>query len=281
MQELKETLRLLKEAGVKAELCDCPVRVTDCPVKCGAPQELGDADLTDYVLLPKSLVGSCPELFITADGDSMIGAGYEPGDQLRIRVGAAFHDGDNVVAWLDGRCTVKSLFTDEEGQRWLVPQNDKYDAIQLRDDMNVQILAVVIGVEKRSPRASSRSLMQAIRRTKNKQKAACRRTDAEVDKIVVTVGSEVQHARQWYAVYRALVDHEATAEGDYQAFCSRVRALLPDHRHLPDPKEIARMSVLSFAKPVALWVATNAPVGGARFKDYLRIARSTTALLSA
>ena len=29
-----------------------------------------------------------------------------------------------------GGCTVKTLFTDEDGTHWLVPQNDDYDAIR-------------------------------------------------------------------------------------------------------------------------------------------------------
>ena len=72
-----------------------------------------------------------------------------------------------------------------------------------------------------------------------------------------------------YSGKEALVLQKAT---DYEAFCCRVRSLLPNHQHLPDAKELQRMAVLSFAKPVAMWVERDAPVTGKRFHDYMEIA---------
>lgn len=281
LEELKETLDLLRQAEVDVKLCDCPVRFSGASVPCGIPSEPGDMDLSEYILLPKELVGMYPEIFVPADGDSMIGAGYESGDNLRIRLGATAHDAENVLAMVDGRCTVKTFFTDEDNVKWLVPQNDAYDAIRLTDDMDARILGVVVGVEKMSTRASSRLLLQAIRRTKNKMKAASVLTDAEVDERIVKMGDYVIHARQWYAVYRALLDKTLIEEGDFSGFCDRVKRLLPEHKHLPEPKELSRMAVQSFAKPIPLWTESNAPVGGSRFRDYLRIGMMMGELLAA
>lgn len=279
-QELNEIIQLLEAAGVNAQLCDTPVRVSALSAVCGVPKELGDECCDDYVLLPKALVGMHPEMLIPAEGDSMAGAGIEAGDQLRVRFGVAPHDGDIVLAWMDGRCTVKSLFTDEEGRHWLVPQNDDYDAIPLTEEMDARPLGVVLGVEKSSPRASTRQLLQAVRRTRNKRLAAKRLSPDETGQLIVRIGGEVAHARQWYAVYKAMEEYDVQQAGDYQGFCARVRELLPTHAHLPDAKEVARMEVLSFAKPIALWEETNAPVSGARFRDYRRIALTMTDYLS-
>ena len=278
--ELRETMALLDAAGVNAELCDTPVRLSSVAAHCGLPTEIGDDDLSDWVLLPKSLVGMYPEMFIPVDGDSMIDAGYEPGDRLRAQFGVAAHDGDNVLAWLDGRCTVKTLFTDEEDEKWLVPRNDEYDAIPLTEDMDVRILAVVVGVEKASARTGSRPLIQSVRRTKNKLRAAKRLSDEDVDELIVRIGSEVAHARQWFAVYKAMEQYEVQPSGDYQGFCARVRRLLPTHGHLPDAKEVARMEVMSFSKPIAMWTESNASVIGSRFRDYRRIALTMVSYLS-
>ena len=138
--------------------------------------------------------------------------------------------------------------------------------------MDFRILGVVVGVEKASCRMPSRSLIQSIRRTKNKLKTAKRMSEKEVDECIIKIGSDVKHARQWYAVYRAMLDCQVTNEGDYMAFCSRVRFLLPEHEHLPTPKEISRMAVQSFARPVSMWNNNNAPVSGVRYKDYLNVA---------
>lgn len=271
-QELKEIFERLKQQGWQPLLCDTPVAISYSKVKCGMPTEIGDEGVDDYWWLPKSLTDMHPEMMIRADGDSMIDAGYEDGDLLRVRFGVTARDGDNVLAWVDGQCTVKSLFTDEDGMRWLVPQNDNYDAIQLTEDMDVRILGVVVGVEKASVRASSRKALSSIRRTKNRLRTAQKLSSSQVDDLLVRIGQSVQHARQWYAVMRPMVDARLQDETDFEGFCRRVCRLLPDHKHLPDPKEVQRMAVLSFAKPVAMWVECDAPVTGKRFRDYLAIA---------
>jgi len=279
-QELKELMRLLDNAGVRADLCDTPIPLSTSSARCGLPSELGDEGVDDYIKIPKSVVGTHPEMFIPVQGDSMIDAGYEEGDMLRVRFGITAHDGQDVLALIDGACTVKTLFTDEDGLSWLVPQNDDYSAFPLREDMNVRILGVVIGVEKDSPRHSSSSCMKAIRKAKQRMKAVKRLSDEQVDVVICEMGEEVRHARQWFAVYRSLLDHELTEKDDFDGFCKRVRRLLPDHEHLPTAKELSRMDVQSFSKPVVLWDRKDAPVKGIRFDDYLRIARLTDTKLT-
>ena len=248
--------------------------------RCGLPTEMGDESIDDYLLIPKSLVGQNPEMYVPAVGDSMIDAGIEEGDQLRVRFGVAAHDGDKVLVMIDGACTVKVLFTDEEGMKWLVPRNDKYDAILLSEDMDVRMLGVIVGIEKVSPRDPSRSLMQSIRRTKNKKRAAKKLSKEEVNQLIVKISSEIQIARQWFSVYRAMVDNEVQTAGDLYGFCNRVKMLLPESTKLPDVKELSRMEIQSFAKPIALWAENNAPVSGARFNEYRRIALLMTDYLT-
>ena len=271
-EELKEVLQALEEQGWNPMVCDTAVPVSSNPVVCGVPTDVGDVEMSDYVLLPKQLVGMYPNIVIPVTGNSMKDAGYEEGDSLRVKIGVAPHDGDDVLAWVDGGCTVKTLFTDEDGTRWLVPQNEDYDAIALTEGMDVRIFGVVTEVVKASCRPSSRSLLQSIRRTRNRKRAAKRLTNEEVEQILVRMGGEVLHARQWFSVYKAMVEYEVQERGDYSGFCGRVRALLPQHGHLPEAKEIARMDVQSFAKPIAMWDEKNAPVHGTRFLDYQRIA---------
>ena len=277
-KELNDLFKGLKEQGWNPQLCDTPIPVSLATAQCGIPTEMGDEYIDDYILLPKALVGNQPEMLIPAKGDSMRDAGYEEGDLLRVRFGMMPRDNDNVLARIDDTFTVKTLFTDEDGVRWLVPQNEKYDAIQLTEEMDVSILGVVVYVEKMSTRASSRALLTSIRRTKNKQRKAIRLSEDEVNKRIVEVSSMVKHARQWYAVYRAMTDYEV-AQGGISEFCERIRRLLPEHEHLPEQKELSRMAVQSFAKPVAMWQMDNAPVGGSRYRDYLNIALAMGNLL--
>ena len=279
-KELKEMMAILEEAGVKAELCDTPVPVSASGARCGNPTELGDECIDDYYQIPKAVSGPQPEMYIPVVGDSMIDAGYEEGDMLRVRFGVLPRDGKDVVMLIDGACTVKTFFTDEDGVKWLLPQNDEYTAFPLTEDMDVRPLGMVVKVEKDSPHHSSSSCLKAIRKAKQRMKAVKRLSDEQVDAIICEMGEEVRHARQWYAVYRPLVDHELTLKDYFDGFCKRVHGLLPDHEHLPTAKELSRMAVQSFAKPVVLWDRKDAPVQGVRFDDYLRIARLTDAKLT-
>jgi DNA polymerase V len=254
--------------------------VSEQAVKCGSLTEIFEQDIDEYLQLPKSLVGMNPEMMIPVSGDSMIDAGYEEGDLLQVRFGVPYHDLDNVLAMVDGMCTVKTLFTDEQGQIWLVPQNKNYRAIPLSEEQDVKILGVVVGLRKRTPRASARDVLQIVRTTRKELREMRKLSDAEVDECIVAIGPEVRHARQWYAVMRVLIDCNQIAEGDYMGFCQRVERLLPEHGHKPAAKDISRMAVLSFRKSVHLWDELNAPVRGARFNDYKAIAMKMHEMLS-
>ena len=169
-QELQEILRQLEAAGLKPLLCDTPVPVCSCSVKCGPPTEPGDNDQSEEITLPKSFVGLHPEIISPAVGDSMRDAGLEEGDQLRVRLEVMPRDGDTVLAMLDGCYTVKAFLVDDMGQTWLVPRNEDYDAILITERVNARIMGVVIGVEKAAPHSSTREMMQIVRKTMKKMK---------------------------------------------------------------------------------------------------------------
>ena len=278
-EEILELIADMRAMGLDVELCDTPVPVSVAGVPCGSPAELGDQCIDDYVLVPKSVVGNHPEMLVPVIGDSMLDAGYEEGDKLRIRFGIKPRDGEDVLAVIDNAVTIKTLYTDEDGNKWLVPRNDKYDAICLTEDMDVKLLGVVVGVEKERIIASSRLLQQNVRRTKSRQRQASRLSEDKIDRILTQMGEEVKHARQWYAVFRAMVDYDVIAANAVPEFCERVNRLLPEHGHLPVAKELQRMAVQSFTKRVSMWREDNAPVSGSRYRDYQNIALMTGRLL--
>lgn len=279
-QELKELMERMRGAGVNPMLCTQSVPVSLQGVKCGCLTEIYDQETDEYLQLPKALVGLNPEMMIPVSGDSMIDVGYEEGDLLQIRFGVPYHDLDNVLAMVDGLCTVKTLFTDEQGQAWLVPQNKNYRAIPLSEEQEVSILGVVVGVRKHTPRAVAREVLQTVRQTRNEMKEMRKLSETEVNECIVAIGTAVKHARQWYAVMRVLIDCNQVAETDYSGFCQRVEQLLPKHGHIPVAKELSRMAVLSFRKSVHLWDVSNAPVSGSRFNDYKTIALNMQELLT-
>ena len=107
-EEIRELIADMRAMGLDVELCDTPVPVSLSGVPCGSPAELGDQCIDDYVMVPKSVVGNHPEMLVPVIGDSMLDAGYE------------------------------------EGDKWLVPRNDKYDAICLTEDMDVKLQRMAV-----------------------------------------------------------------------------------------------------------------------------------------
>ena len=279
-KELQEIFELLEKSGMNPLLCDTPVPVYENIVPAGIPIDPGDAVMGDYILFPRDLAKWDPIFLITVQGDSMRGVGIMTGDQLQVQMDATIHDGDIVLASIDGECTVKTYYTDEFGDPWLVPHNEKCDAIPLTGRTDVRFYGKVVGCLKDAPRGSSRDCMDAIRRTRNGSKQPKEITPERIENAVKTVAIHVEYARQWYAVYRALLDHKAVSEGDFEGFEELVRKTVPDHPRLPKATELGRIAVQSFRKPVSRWDRDNAPVSGGRFLAYLRIAQMTADILT-
>ena len=276
-QELQEIFELLERSGMKPMLCDTPVPYYENGVRAGVPTSPGDIVQGDYTMLPNDLIGWQPVFVVPVKGDSMRDANIMPGDYLRVQITNVVSDGDIVVAEIDGECTVKAFYSDEQGKRWLVPCNDNYDAIPLTEDMNVRIVGKVVECIKEAPRMSYRDCLKVIRRTRMAKKENI--SPKRVEDAVRTVAEQVKNGRHWYAVYRTLVDRGVVSDGDYTAFADLVADIVPEHGHLPVAGEMRRMAVQSFSKQVALWERDDAPVSGLRFDDYLRLARMTSGLL--
>lgn len=275
--EIHEILSLLEECGLCPQLCDANVPYFDAGIRAGVPADNGDSICEEYLRLPKEMVENDALVVARVKGDSMKDAGIYSGDRILVRITANVYDGDIVVASIDGECTVKAYCEDEQGCRWLVPRNEAYNAIPLTEEKNVRIIGKVVEITRDAPRTSYAELMKTIKRTRGRANASERKlTPDRVHAILTEMGTVVKHGRQWYAVYRAMVDKGILEEGEYSAFCEKVAALLPNHGHLPVSSELRRMAVQTFRKSPALWERDDAPVTGQRFDDYLRIANLTT-----
>lgn len=275
-KELKEIFEMLEQQGWKPMLCDTPVPFYDNEVACGVPNGVGDV-VKETMMIPRQFLSMQSEFYVKAKGDSMKDADILNGDLLQVVTAGNVSDGDIVLVYLDDDFTVKTYCEDDEGHPWLVPQNDDYDPIRMEDYENVWIVGVVTQVTKRAPRISYRTCMKIINKAKKQQPKDIK--PEQVAKAIQQVASMVEVGRQWYAVCRVLMDNGVVDEGDYDAFCERVKAEVSEHSHLPVRDEIVRMAVQSFKKPVAMWNELNAPVQGKRYKDYVKIAQKMQDLL--
>jgi DNA polymerase V len=94
-------------------------------------------DLNEYCIRNRAAT-----FFVEVEGDSMIGAGIYDGDILIVDRSLDAKPGDVVIACLGGDFTVKRLLK-ADGRWFLKPENTKYEAIELREDMEVLLWGVV------------------------------------------------------------------------------------------------------------------------------------------
>ena len=81
--------------------------------------------------------------FVRAAGDSMTGAGIQPGDILVVDRSLDARDGSIVVACIDGEFTVKFLWRDRSNTARLEAANPKYPTIQFQPGQEVRLFGVV------------------------------------------------------------------------------------------------------------------------------------------
>ena len=276
--DFDQLLELLEKDGRRPMVCDTPIPFYDNIVKCGSPTGVGDI-VREVKMVPHATLSMLQEFFVVAGGDSMEGVSIEDGDILRVKAQPTANDGDVVLAMFDGDSTVKTYCEDEKGQPWLVPQNPKYKAFPMSDADDACIVGVVIEIIKQRPRVKFRDCQTLIEEAKEARNMGEEITEGQVSRAIKAIAPMVELGRQWYAVCRVLGDVKVVTEGDFEGFCQRVKAEVPEHPHLPARDEMVRMAVQSFKKPVAMWNELNAPVQGKRYKDYVKIAERMQELL--
>ena len=277
----KEIFQWLEDAGLNPVHHNMAVPHLEVSAQCGLPTELGDVDPTRYRAIPVELLRMGTILSIDVRGDSMEDAGIYEGNRIEVLLTdneSGVRDGDVVVADVDGGVTVKTFYRDEEGDRWLLPHNEKYAPIQLTNDIPWRIVGKVIAVRTDNPHTSTAGMLKIMKRAKKKKEEVVP-TQKQVAKAIRKAADRVVYQRQWFAVYRVLVDSGALLKNDFASFIELVRQTVPDHAALPTLTQMQRMNEFSFKKPLPLWDRYNAPVQGSRFDEYYCIALEVKEIL--
>lgn len=90
-------------------------------IACGQPVDAVE-NIEESVALPRSIFGSGELFLLHAHGDSMIDVGIKDGDLVVIRQQNVAHDGDIVVAMVNGETTLKRFYKNK-GKVVLHPEN--------------------------------------------------------------------------------------------------------------------------------------------------------------
>lgn len=236
--------------------------------------------MREFLRLPQDAIERNTVMDIDAMDNSMKDEGILQGDRLRVRLTHQVRDGDIVWACINGKSAIRIYFTDEQGKLWLLPRNDDYDAQRITHETDVHIIGRVVEHVKGTMRASYADCERSVKRFRIKQIASKGIPVEQVKEVIREIAPQVKNTRQWYAVFRPLVDKGCLPSYGYDTFVEWVQEICEGYPYLPSATELRRMVIDSFAKPVNQWNMDKAPVSGKRFKDYLNLAEKVLARLT-
>lgn len=113
-----------------------------CRVSAGFPSPADDY-LEDEVSLQQLIIRNPSATFyVRCQGDSMIDAGIHDQDIMVVDRSVDAADGKIIVAVLNGELTVKRL-SKKKKEIWLLPENKKYEPIQVTEESRFMVWGVV------------------------------------------------------------------------------------------------------------------------------------------
>ena len=112
------------------------------PAACGFPSP-AEQYVESPLDLNQLLVKNPPATyFVRAAGDSMTGAGIDPGDILVVDRSLEVSDGAIIIACIHNEFTVKYFRRDQHGV-YLAPANDAYPLIRFTGEEELRIFGIV------------------------------------------------------------------------------------------------------------------------------------------
>src|SRR5690606_36610695 len=135
----------LPERAPRPEMLEIPVLGR---VAAGAPSG-PDVDMHGHLLLDRATFSRVPDYLLRVQGDSMIEDGILDGDLVGVHRSSDAHDGQIVVARLDGEVTIKRLHKSSAAIS-LLPRNPAYAPIVINPDQDFAIEGVFCGLVRRA-----------------------------------------------------------------------------------------------------------------------------------
>lgn len=90
--------------------------------------------------------------------------------------------------------------------------------------------------------------------------------------ILNPIVSLIKNSRQWFPLYRILVDGNYIKKGDYADFQAKMLNIFDNQLPIPiDTHDLSKLEVLCFAQPFNKWNKENAPVQGNTYRQYNKI----------
>ena len=115
-------------------------------VAAGFPSPAEDQIDTQLDLNDHLVKNPASTFYVRVEGNSMIGAGIHHNDLLVVDLSLEARDGQIIIALLNGEFTVKRLKISKNKSIQLVPENEEYPTISVKEGMDFRIWGVVTSV---------------------------------------------------------------------------------------------------------------------------------------
>ncbi len=159
--------------------------------------------------------------FVRVAGDSMTGAGIHPGDILVVDRAIEPQNGQIVIAVLDGELTVKRI-SRREGRLYLVPDNCRYQPLEILEEMEFEVWGVVTAVVHELPVGKQKPA------TKKRESERAAREGDEPARVDVTFGEgqgcAAFNIRAGDTLTMELADERELRDGELIGVCPKGKA---------------------------------------------------------
>ena len=263
-----EFVDLMRQQGWTAEEVKEMVEVPLCGcVRAGVPDEYGDNPHETGSIPMEYVSGKC--WLVVVQGDSMRDYDLHEGDRLLVRTQDVARSGEIVVAHYDGGPTVKTYFEDEDGSKWLTPGNDKYQAMRIDETHECRIFGVVQTIIHEHPLGDPATCIRYVRKAKEDEGAQL--SQQTIARALKETLGYIQCKRHWFAVFAVLRDLRVV--GGLNEFTDLLSEIMGEAAPDLNLKDLGRLNVLSFRKPIAQWDEADAITVEIRLQTYLDIAK--------
>ena len=256
LEEYKQSIALLQAHGYNVE--ECAMMNT---------KEIREG--YENISLPRTLSHSL-NILVHVENEDMADFDIHDGDELLVKLQSSARTDDIVLIEHEGHILVRAYYRDRDAC-YLVSRSADVPLINAQD---ANIIGVVRRIMHDNLRANSYESRRLVEQHKQKERKAI--TDEVLHRSLSEIAESIKTKRQWFAVYRVLVDNNVIYDSDWNTFIDLV-SQHTSHRNL-DVDDFRRLNVMCFARPLSKWSREKSPAPKV-YNDYVTIAKSFMNLL--
>lgn len=250
LEEYKQSIALLRAHGYKVE--ECAMMNT---------KEIREG--YENITLPRTLAHSL-NILVRVENEDMADFDIHDGDELLVKLQSSARTDDIVLIEHEGRICVRAYYRDRDAC-YLVSRSADIPLINAQD---ANIIGVVRKIMHDNLRANSYESRMIIERHKQKECKVI--TDDVLRKALSRIAELIKTKRQWFAVYRVLVDADIIADSAWTDFIDLLNLHLSERIDL-DINDLRRINIMCFARPLSAWSRERSPAQRT-YNDYYQLA---------